>query len=89
MPREPVSSEAECPYGKPSPRAAVVFRTPRAAFALLLALACVATLGIDLPSLAAANSRDKKSKPDAALKGLPITELSADEAIEHALNRLA
>jgi uncharacterized protein (DUF1800 family) len=33
--------------------------------------------------------RDKKAKQDAALKGLPITELSADEAILHALNRLA
>jgi uncharacterized protein (DUF1800 family) len=33
--------------------------------------------------------RDKTAKQDAALKGLPITELSADEAIQHALNRLA
>ena len=33
--------------------------------------------------------KDKKTKQDAALKGLPITELSADEAIRHALNRLA
>jgi uncharacterized protein (DUF1800 family) len=32
---------------------------------------------------------DKKTKQDPALKGLPITELSADEAILHALNRLA
>ena len=89
MPREPVSSGVGYPYGKPSPRASVFFWTPRAAFALLLALSCVATLGIDLPSLAAASSRDKKSKQESALKGLPITELSADEAIEHALNRLA
>src|SRR5215472_5029950 len=89
MPREPASSEVEYPYRKPSPRAAVVFWTPRAVFAFLLALSCVATLGIDLPSLAAASSGDKKSKQESALKGLPITELSADEAIEHALNRLA
>jgi uncharacterized protein (DUF1800 family) len=33
--------------------------------------------------------KDKKTKQDPALKGLPITELSADEAILHALNRLA
>jgi uncharacterized protein (DUF1800 family) len=33
--------------------------------------------------------KDKKAKQDAALKGLPITELSTDEAILHALNRLA
>src|ERR1700730_17460580 len=34
-------------------------------------------------------AKDKKTKQDAALKRLPITELSADEAILHALNRLA
>jgi uncharacterized protein (DUF1800 family) len=34
-------------------------------------------------------AKDKKTKQDAALKGFPITELSADEAILHALNRLA
>src|SRR5579862_6546077 len=34
-------------------------------------------------------SKDKKPKQDPALKGLPITELNADEAILHALNRLA
>src|SRR5207248_10827777 len=33
--------------------------------------------------------KDKKQKQDPALKGLPITELSQDEAILHALNRLA
>src|SRR5580765_2791387 len=32
---------------------------------------------------------DKRAGLSAALKGLPITELSADEAILHALNRLA
>jgi uncharacterized protein (DUF1800 family) len=34
-------------------------------------------------------TKDKKPKQDPALKGLPISELSADEAILHALNRLA
>jgi uncharacterized protein (DUF1800 family) len=42
-------------------------------------------LGGSLP----APAKDKKVKQDPALKGLPITELSADEAILHALNRLA
>jgi uncharacterized protein (DUF1800 family) len=48
-------------------------------------------LSIDAPALAAipAAAKDKKPKQDPALKGLPITELSADEAILHALNRLA
>jgi hypothetical protein len=36
-----------------------------------------------------ASVRDKKAKQDPVLKGLPITELSEDEAILHALNRLA
>ncbi len=36
-----------------------------------------------------AAAKDKKPKADPSLKGLPITELSADEAILHALNRLA
>jgi uncharacterized protein (DUF1800 family) len=56
------------------------------------------TVGMDLPfpavtvaaGLAAPTpAKDKKQKQDPALKGLPITELSADEAILHALNRLA
>jgi uncharacterized protein (DUF1800 family) len=61
---------------------------------LLLSFACV-PLGVELPVAAAAPSaareknKDKKQKPDPALKGLPITELSPDEAILHALNRLA
>src|SRR5579862_8332858 len=36
-----------------------------------------------------AANKDKKPKQDPALKGLPVTELSADEAILHALNRLS
>jgi uncharacterized protein (DUF1800 family) len=50
---------------------------------------CLLTLGLDAPARAAAPAKDKKPKQDAALKGLPITELTADEAILHALNRLA
>ena len=72
---------------------------PKSLLALTLSVACTLSLG-DF-SLAAATppapatnaakdrNKDKKPKPDAALKGLPITELSADEAILHALNRLA
>ena len=57
----------------------------------MLSLACLFSLGMDLPALAAvpAAAKDKKPKQEASLKGLPITELSADEAILHALNRLA
>ena len=41
------------------------------------------------PSSAAANSSENKPKQqDAVLKGLPVTELSVDEAVLHALNRL-
>jgi uncharacterized protein (DUF1800 family) len=45
-------------------------------------------LVVSLQPEAAAFPADKP-KPDPALKGLPVTELSAGEAILHALNRLA
>jgi uncharacterized protein (DUF1800 family) len=65
--------------------------TPRSFLAVILAFACVLSLSIDISAIAAvpAAAKDKKPKQDPALKGLPITELSADEAILHALNRLA
>jgi len=57
------------------------------ALALLLLVApCLDGAFADSALLAA---KDKKVKQDSALKGLPIAELSADEAILHALNRLA
>src|SRR5580658_439635 len=64
---------------------------PRSFLAAVLSVACVFSVGMDVPSLAAkpAAAKDKKPKQDPALKNLPITELSADEAILHALNRLA
>jgi len=66
--------------------------TPKSLIAVVLALTCMFSLGIDVPALAAAAnpaSSTKKTKADPALKGLPVTELSADEAVLHALNRLA
>ena len=63
--------------------------TPRSFLALLLACSCV-PLGVEFPAVAATPAgKEKKPKPDPALKGLPINELSPDEAILHALNRLA
>jgi len=57
---------------------------------ILLSIVFVFPTEIALPTPAAASTaKDKKVKQDPALKGLPITELSADEAILHALNRLA
>jgi uncharacterized protein (DUF1800 family) len=67
--------------------ASAISRTPRAFLAMFLVLTCVSSLVLDLPALA--STLDKKPKPSAVLKGLPITELSEDEAIFHALNRLA
>jgi uncharacterized protein (DUF1800 family) len=69
----------------------LILATPRSFLAAILSVACVFSLGIDVTSLSAAPSaaNDKKPKQDPALKNLPITELSADEAIFHALNRLA
>jgi uncharacterized protein (DUF1800 family) len=65
---------------------------PKALLATCLSIACVLSLGVDVPAIAAipgAAPKDKKPKQDPAIKGLPITELTADEAILHALNRLA
>ncbi len=69
----------------------LISTTARSFLASILSVACVFSLGIDVTSLSAAPSaaKDKKPKQDPALKNLPITELSADEAIFHALNRLA
>jgi len=52
--------------------------TPRSFLAALVAFACVISLGTDLTLLAA--SPDKKAKRSPVLKGLPITDLSEDEA---------
>jgi uncharacterized protein (DUF1800 family) len=71
---------------------ATVSLRPKALFAAFLSIACVLSLGVDVPAIAAipgAAAKDKKPKQDPALKGLPITELTADEAILHAMNRLA
>ncbi|HEX4538496.1 MAG TPA: DUF1800 family protein [Candidatus Acidoferrum sp.] len=73
-------------------RVAKVSLRPKAFLAAFLSIACVLSLGVDLPAIAAipaAAAKDKKPKQDPALKGLPTTELTADEAILHALNRLA
>src|SRR6267378_3871285 len=69
----------------------VISATPRSFLAAILSFACVLSPSVDLPASAAnpAAAKDKKPKADPSLKGLPITELSADEAILHALNRLA
>ncbi|HEX8835499.1 MAG TPA: DUF1800 domain-containing protein [Candidatus Acidoferrum sp.] len=47
-------------------------------------------MGVEFPRVAARPpaAKEKKPKADPALKGLPITELSPDQAILHALNRL-
>jgi len=60
--------------------------SPRALLACLLSFSTFLSVGIDPP---AATAAEKKPKPDTVLKGLPITALTADEAILHALNRLA
>ena len=87
------------PASLSSLRFPAIYTTPKSLLAAMLSIACVLSVGVDLPAIAAvpAAARDtsallsasKKSKPDPSLKGLPITELSADEAILHALNRLA
>ena len=66
----------------------IVRATRKSLVSILLSCIVTLTLGIDLPPTLAA-AKDKRPKQDPALKGLPITELTADEAILHALNRLA
>jgi len=63
-----------------------IYETPRSLMAAALSFACVMSFSIDLSFVAEA--KDKKPKQDPVLKGLPIKELSTDEAILHALNRL-
>ncbi|MDP9147585.1 MAG: DUF1800 domain-containing protein [Acidobacteriota bacterium] len=65
-------------------------------FSTMLSVVCaiaIGALGVDVQAIAAipaaAAAKDKNKNQDPALKGLPITELSADEAILHAMNRLA
>ena len=72
-------------------RSISILATPHSFLAAVLAVACVFSLGVDVTPLAGAFSpaADKKPKQDPVLKNLPITELTADEAILHALNRLA
>src|SRR5712692_6844136 len=72
-------------------RIPAISATPRSILAATLSLLSVLSFTVDLPASAAipAAAKDRKPKTDPALKGLPITELSPDEAILHALNRLA
>ena len=75
-------------------QATKISATPRSFLASALSLACLFSLGIEPSAVSArtsalAESKDKKQKQDPVLKNLPITELSEDEAILHALNRLA
>ena len=58
----------------------------RSFLACFLSFTTFLSLGVDVPAAAAA---EKKPKLDPVLKGLPIADLTADEAILHALNRLA
>src|SRR5713101_3088498 len=75
---------------RPGTRARHLRTKVKSFLSVFLSLAFVFPTGIALPTPAAAvPAKDKKAKQDPALKGLPITELSADEAILHALNRLA
>src|SRR5712664_1035531 len=72
-------------------RAPAISKTLRSFLAAILSVTCILSLSVELPASAAipAAAKDKNPKTDPALKGLPITELSADDAILHALNRLS
>src|SRR5436853_1990188 len=89
--QEGVMRLQESPASLVNQRIPAISTTPRSFVAVILSFACVLALGIELPASAAnsAAAKDKKPKNDPALKGLPITEFSPDEAILHALDRLA
>src|SRR6266481_4661831 len=74
-----------------SPFSPKIAAMTRSFLAMALSFALVFSLGFDVSAATAtsAAAKDKKSKQDPSLKGLPISELSPDEAILHALNRLA
>src|SRR6267378_3802765 len=74
-----------------SPFSPKITAMTRSFLATVLSLALVFSLGFDVAAAAATPpaAKDKKSKQDPSLKGLPISELRPDEAILHALNRLA
>jgi len=64
----------------------------RSVLALLIAFALFLAPCLDAASATvtgASSAKDRKQKQDPILKGLPVTDLSADEAVLHALNRLA
>src|SRR3989442_8104115 len=81
----------EPPASQRCSRIPAISITPKSFLAAILSFACVVSLGVDLPASAAipAAAKDKKTKQDPSLKGLPITELTPNEAILHALNRMA
>ncbi|HXM95726.1 MAG TPA: DUF1800 domain-containing protein [Candidatus Dormibacteraeota bacterium] len=71
-----------------------ILRAARSLLSVVLSIGCVLALDVDFvaPAVAAGHAtgaRDKRNSQDPTLKGLPITELTTDEAILHALNRLA
>jgi len=80
---------AERPRGASLPPVAAIAWTPKRLLALVLTISCIATLVVDVEALAALPANNKNQSQDPVLKGLPVTELSAEEAIQHALNRLA
>ena len=69
-----------------TPQSHWIYRTTQSFLATVLSFACVISFSVDLSFVAEA--REKKPKQDPVLKGMPIKELSTDEAILHALNRL-
>jgi len=89
---KPIDAKLVLPKNSSHAQVATVSLRPKAWLAAFLSIACVLSLGVDVPAIAAipaAAAKTKKPKQDPALKGLPITELTVDEAILHAMNRLA
>jgi uncharacterized protein (DUF1800 family) len=84
LPKVPLTAPRKRQFGP-------VSLAPKSLLSICLTVAFLFTFVVDLPSVAATRTAaaDRKPKQDPILKNLPITDLSVDEAIEHALNRLA
>jgi uncharacterized protein (DUF1800 family) len=91
MEQESVMRLQARPASRSTHKFPAISATPRSFLAAILSFTCILSLGVDLPANAAnsAAAKDKKPKGHPSLKGLPISELTPDEAILHALNRLA
>src|SRR5438270_11900479 len=67
----------------------ILSHSPKSLFAAVIALSFFLAMTPDFYAVANPAPKEKKPKPEPVLKGLPISDLTTNEAIVHAPNRLA